>query len=347
MIMIDFGSDENADWLKTIVNPKTGKTYREEELAIHDTLAQQITVKHQPGRHDQKSHGRGRTSGSLPAMRAYATGLIGAERVDIAAANAFLTGVATFDNENDENPSNAVTGHKVSQYDDIDRFEVTDDERSMWKRFVIQDLAKQSGLSFDRVNELIATWADTSNDRNPTSMGLQVAANEEFDAPLSEWQKGLVGIMEGDFMSWNEYGDVVDKTLYAPAKEDGRKLLRAMYNKTQQELQEAGVEEVVLYRGVRYLAEAPIKQYEIETIRENAVESWSLSHNVAVQFAENPQGMGEGKVLKEYGMVIQAVVPRERILSTAKTGFGCLSEYEFTVLGSAAEDEVRVVNVRR
>ena len=31
-------NDLNADWLKQLVNSETGKTYREEELALHESL---------------------------------------------------------------------------------------------------------------------------------------------------------------------------------------------------------------------------------------------------------------------------------------------------------------------
>ena len=102
---------------------------------------------------------------------------------------------------------------------------------------------------------------------------------------------------------------------------DTRKIVRAMYNHTQEELSKAGIKDVVLFRGKepgwKDTAGQPMRKGMDFKIVSNAASSWTAAPEIAVGF----------------GDVITARVPAKRILGTARTGFGCLRELEYVVLG--------------
>jgi len=105
-----------------------------------------------------------------------------------------------------------------------------------------------------------------------------------------------------------------------------------MYDETQQRLIADGVPETVrLYRGVSFdLGDEPAWTHDgIVDVGTNAMSSWSVDGTTARNFAYG----GKGK----RGFVLMMDVPRSRILSTARTGFGCLPEGEFVVLGNNAD----------
>ena len=78
----------------------------------------------------------------------------------------------------------------------------------------------------------------------------------------------------------------------------------------------------------------------VVSVDSNAMESWSIDVEVANEFADSYSW--EGPDTK--ALVFRSVVPRERILSTPLTGFGCWSEREVVVLGgTSGEDMSRVV----
>ena len=117
---------------------------------------------------------------------------------------------------------------------------------------------------------------------------------------------------------------------------DVRKVVRAMYVHTQSELAKAGVTELKLARGSNsspidpktgqfYIAHKWVpgvgyrKNVNTEVIlNTNSASSWSSRKSTAAKF----------------GSVVVATFPASRILGCARTGFGCLNEQEFVVLGS-------------
>jgi len=62
--------------------------------------------------------------------------------------------------------------------------------------------------------------------------------------------------------------------------------------------------------------------------------SFSARLDTATDFADHAD--------ESYKAVIAARVPAERIISTANTGFGCLGESEYVVLGEADEEYLAV-----
>ena len=58
-------------------------------------------------------------------------------------------------------------------------------------------------------------------------------------------------------------------------------------------------------------------------MNQNTMESWTLNEATSKDFGN---------------LILEVDVPADRIIGTARTGFGCLNEYEFIVLGSDADE---------
>jgi hypothetical protein len=199
--------------------------------------------------------------------------------------------------------------------------------RSEVKRNTVQALADQTGLEYDRVNELVKTWAHTSNDHDPVSLGFQQAAADTFGVELSEWQKQKINETVDRHRKEDGTWEFVDVELFDNSRRDSAKVLEAMYDNTQVELKAAGLKEVTLYRGMTQPKGADPRLGDEYDIGPNAVGSWSLDYNVAENFASR---YGDPDV---DGVVLKMAVPAERIVSTPFTGSGCLTEKEFLVAG--------------
>lgn len=282
----------------------------------------------------------------------------------------------------------------------------TGSTRSWAKAEIIADLAQRTGLTEECVNDMVATWAHTSNDNDMRSLSLQEAVSEEFGIELSDWQKEnlsrvqgrrdsirihyelekrladfntsltaqtLAGtITEQDAMAaltdmehainteWIESSGVATPfSLYtsvmnddgsmgkypshlAPitTREGERAYFRAMYDATQERLDAHGYgpdDTVRLFRGISY-DELIVDQetYDIGEVINyvgNAAESWSSSWEEAEAFSRRDYA----------GFVIMADVPRRNILSTARTGIGCLTEAEYVVLGNSTPGNKAIV----
>lgn len=96
-----------------------------------------------------------------------------------------------------------------------------------------------------------------------------------------------------------------------------RQMLRSMYDATQEYLENLGIKEVILYRGVK--SDNPPTAGQAVKIKSNAIESWSTSLDTAQTFGNT---------------VLAMRVPIARILSIPVTGFGCVDEYECVILGN-------------
>jgi len=199
-----------------------------------------------------------------------------------------------------------------------------DDDSPGVKDMICTDISEESGVDYETVNEMAAAWAKTSNDQNMKYLGSQRDAAEEFNKPLSEWQREQIG--------WAAKTGFT-RTI-APADEQ-RRVLRAMYSQTQNKLADMGMgpdDCVTVYRGFKIPDVAPAIAYKGDTIKlkGNCLESWSLSRRTAETFAA-----------REYGKVayiVKSRVPRRDIFSTCRTGFGCLEEREVLIFGSKSHD---------
>lgn len=164
-------------------------------------------------------------------------------------------------------------------------------------------------------NSMIRGWADTSADESVDAVVMQKAVQEEF---------GLSDAKTDHFPKDPRY--IRDMSAE-------RAFVRAMYENTQKELADAGVERVTLMRGMH--VEQALSSERDTTVQLQPASSFSSSPEIALGFATP---------VSRHPVVIGISVPRSRILATAGTGFGCLKEREFVVLGG--EVRARVLSVR-
>lgn len=179
------------------------------------------------------------------------------------------------------------------------------------------------GEWYDFANKRIKAWAESSQAGH--SLFMQRAAAREFDAPLSEWLKRefIRNYKPSGGMNASERREG-----HLTFKKE-RQFLRNMYNKTQESLRNFP-DYVTLYRGTSENQEAGGRlayKHEIAELKSNPLSSWSISPSIALRFG---------------GRVYKMRVHKSRIISTPLTGFGCLSEQEFVVIGVRRDKARRV-----
>jgi hypothetical protein len=120
--------------------------------------------------------------------------------------------------------------------------------------------------------------------------------------------------------------------IYAKHGAGQRAIARHMYENTQDQLKKEGIDSVLLYRGVNFSAGKAPKWTQYGRRRNIALQpisSFTSNVEIALRFS--------GTSSSSYSAHIIAMeVPRERIFSTARTGNGCLNEYEYVVLGGVS-----------
>lgn len=207
---------------------------------------------------------------------------------------------------------------------------------------IVTWLSKETGLDYDTVNNMIHQWAMSSGDSDVRSLQMQRAASEVFGLPRNEYLDQAY--REAYDNAVVMIGNAEDATRLGVLfkEEDTQALLRAMYRNTQERatrLNLAGADDgyVRMYRGFNPPegVMADIKAGDIIEINmSNPLESWTTDPEVASTF-------GSG------GFVMEMLVPRSRLVGSARTGFGCLNEQEFVILGNVPTDRARVAWVSR
>lgn len=223
----------------------------------------------------------------------------------------------------------------------------TEEMRQIVKAQITDRLAQATAIDETDVRRFINQWAISSNDHDMGSLALQQDAADFFGVPLSEWQQGRIDEIKKAYGRYQPYHPsdedvniVFDRLL--PADQQ-KVLLWRMYDDTQRALVKAGYNRetgvVRLYRGVRYddyRPEAQLTEGDRADYRGSTLESWSVDWGTALGFAHpDPQKY-------VVGLVLAMDVPVRNIISTARTGFGCLAEGEFVILGSVPGSRVRV-----
>jgi hypothetical protein len=200
-------------------------------------------------------------------------------------------------------------------------------------RLIAQMWAKhEDGGTYAAASILVANWAGSSGDHDEDGVLMQRAINDEFKLDAKT-----------DHMVFHE-GDNqarVDR-LYEQNGAGLRAFARAMYDNTQEQLKDAGVDRVLLYRGMSFgnatqagnagfVAQNPRAGRAFETrtatVAEQPASSWSYNPDVAVHFSQSA----------DVSTVMAAEVPASRILSTSRTGFGARGEDEVVVLGTSSD----------
>lgn len=176
---------------------------------------------------------------------------------------------------------------------------------------------------------LVGNWASTSNDSNPASLAIQLAAEAEFDlSDTADWHDETGGRA---YDAYEKHGDVY------------REFVRAQYDDTQARFKELGVTSVTLQRGFSFEGDdspkwasdiaasaEPGQWAEAAEIRLRPMSSWTSDPETTEAFAT--QSAGEDRA---FGIVLTGKFKVDQILSFPETGNGCLAESEFVVLGGS------------
>jgi hypothetical protein len=179
------------------------------------------------------------------------------------------------------------------------------------------------------VDKAMLSWASTSDNGQKASVMMQVAVNQEF------------GIGHIRARKRNAPEDMYDDAKKDPALPIYRQVARSMYNHTQKQLDEAGIDRLPLMRGMDMSEEdkdnipAGFKRtgVRVQSVKLMPLSSFSRNQHDALSFAGHVKGKRA---------VVSAWVPRERIFSTATTGLGCLGEDELVVLAGRGKARVKV-----
>lgn len=176
---------------------------------------------------------------------------------------------------------------------------------------------------------ILDAWSSSSTN-DPVSVAVQELVAQEFGT--SSDMQGVT-MFESDRDARKMVDHLKDKA--GPAIKHA---IRAMYQDTQKQLADAGIEEVVLYRGMRLNTKGRGAVDGLDqvmktgkgrgvaanaTLDSNPLSSWSIDYATAKSFADN------GKV----SALTAVKVHRSQIFSTARTGVGCLTEAEVVLLG--------------
>lgn len=198
-------------------------------------------------------------------------------------------------------------------------------------------LAKEGYGSIE--SRLISAWAASSGNGNPISVSLQLAARDAFGIPDGHVEKKALSSLKQLSHEDEVYSKGITQlnpnmTALKPeelpaCKEALKEFVHAQYDETQATLKKAGLDEVYLARGMKFDAKHDA-QGGAANLRLQPASSFSTNIDTARSFASSG------------GTVFLTKVPRQQVLSTYHTGFGCTSEHEVVVL---AHDKMKAYGV--
>jgi hypothetical protein len=190
---------------------------------------------------------------------------------------------------------------------------------------IATELSQRSGLSYTQANDFVSAWAGTSNDHNWRSIALQVAAAEKFNLEPPDYIAKVVP----QFATHPNWGN---------AKDDARRFVDAMYERTQEWLESKGIKELVLFRGMVGTIGADTAPVDAAagplqaSVHLNPLNSWTAKYDTSYNFSHYA------------GYVLTARVHASKVIGCCFTGLGCLGEQEFVVAGGQNQQVMAVAN---
>ena len=158
------------------------------------------------------------------------------------------------------------------------------------------------------VDRLIHGWAESSANKHPLSIALQLIIKEEFDPQnRSKIDHFSHETVESVTPLINAYKPIL------------KKFIHTQYNQTQELLTKTEGDSIILYRGMTTQINPLTSSSEIFL---QPASSFSRSYITANDFSLNS------------GTILISEIPKKNIFSTWVTGFGCLLEEEMVVLGN-------------
>lgn len=189
----------------------------------------------------------------------------------------------------------------------------------------------ESGLG-SLESKLVQTWASSSGDGDELSVAMQMAVRDAFTIPDDHIEKKALHALE-------THGHDVDKLTIAgmhklagytgpkltaaeakTARAALQEFVHAQYNETQEHLKALGHDHVFIVRGMKY------------AVKHDYTAPAAVKLQPASSFSADWETSRGGFTGGGYGTMFITKVPREQVLSTYITGFGCTGEHEVVVL---------------
>lgn len=196
-------------------------------------------------------------------------------------------------------------------------------------------------------DDLIAAWQRNSD--NTLSRQIQMAAQAEFRLDT----RSLTDYFDRIHASWSNM-----RTIDSRGARMGmdRAVLRAMYDETQKQFKQAGIDQVTIYRGLGwwqandYPNDTPVPEWVKQLpwyddvpkeIHQQPLSSWTAQGIILGDFSNTHSSM------PGWGVNLAVTVPASRILSTARSGLGTLFENEVVMLDGPGTARVNLVKSPR
>lgn len=182
------------------------------------------------------------------------------------------------------------------------------------------EINRVMGVLLEDVDAVVRNWANTSGDGDARAVAFQLAVQEEFGLDdaftdhFGDVRPAAGGWLEETHRASSPAGAGITNRDFL------RSIARAQYEATQEALKKAGITELWLWRGASYDEELTegIQKFLLQP-----ASSFSSSF-------EQARGFGGGLNFRYLHLVR---VGAADVLSTARTGVGCLPEREVVLLG--------------
>lgn len=210
------------------------------------------------------------------------------------------------------------------------------------------DTAGRSG-GYSVSAAFVNQWAMSSGDHDPLSVLYQYAANDAagadgtlghfgHDGADIEGLEHILGVVnDGLGLSGGESHGITSRDVYDMMRVHAR----AQYDETQRVLAAKGVKEVSLWRGVSIDPDDAATIARTGVVALQPLSSFSSNRGVALDFAsqklgDTPYDDDDWTPAKSMasGHLLRMTLPASRVFSIPKTGFGCLNEFEWVILGN-------------
>jgi HK97 family phage portal protein len=268
-------------------------------------------MKHLPGRHDQRTHGRRRAIHEIPFRL---TPISEQEILDQHKRFAEL-----FDQMNSKE-SDGTTKQKIMRAL-AEKLKGDPDVEQLGKEHFYGHPYGATPIE-KCVSGLVSTWASTSADANRMALAVQLAAAKEFNLPAphtEHFPKSALGAAQN---------------ILARHEVAIRKVLRLQYEQTQAFFRSNGIKEVILFRGCRF-APGEVPHSLQRAINNDQPDRWvTAGLQPLSSFSFDPTISASFASGSKNRIIMYARVPVRRLLSTCITGYGCKTEAEMVLIGS-------------
>lgn len=284
-------------------------------------------LKHQAGKHDQRSHGAWAKGSRASAIE---------QRLTQTPTNDLMAAA----NYSLDQGIDAMRKHRYVGVDDAVN-------NGHWPPEKYPEKYRMGTTKFQNQSAIVYDPDGVEGLRISSTEGQKAAREHTVDVMLNVWsvtsnEHSMVLAMQDSVQSEFDLQNVTSATsvtnprLYSrlpDAKEhEGvfRDVVRAQYEVTQKALTDAGTKHVTVYRGTQAMEVGDIDTADVQL---RPASSWTTNIEVAKRFASGTYGDPDGVVMK-------MTVPASRVLSTPDTGWGVKKESELVILGGEYRAEV-------